>query len=161
MGRHLGLASPKLITTIEDDDSYGRVERRPPASWFEPEMARVDGRVRRFVEQHAMAGFAGALAEKRFTGRNNHKGASHDYRMICDLAEPVCYSSEEFDAYIEWLRRRTAALITNELVWEQIEYVADALLARGSLTAHEFRAVLQEWQDATVRRWQERRSSPR
>ena len=142
---------PKAITMVEDDDSFGRVEYHPPGAWYESDLARTDTRVRRFSEQIAMAGLAGGLAEKRLTGRHNHKGASHDYRLVAHWTEPVCYSPREHQAYIEWLARRTEALIENDFLWEQIEAVADALLARESLTAREMKAVLRDHADASTR----------
>lgn len=100
---HVGCRPPTVITTIEDDDAFGRVPCHPPGAWYEPEEARTDARVRRFCERVAMTGLAGVLAEKRLTGRHNHKGAGDDYRLVAHWTEPVCYSPAEHEAYIEWL----------------------------------------------------------
>jgi hypothetical protein len=142
---HVGCRPPTVITMIEDDDAFGRVPWDPPGAWYEPEAARNDARVRRFCEQLAMTGLAGVLAEKRLTGRHNHKGAGDDYRLVAHWTGPVCYSPAEHQAYIEWLTRRTEALIKNDFVWEEIEAVANALLVKESLTARELRSVLRDY----------------
>jgi hypothetical protein len=92
-----------------------------------------------------MTALAGPLAEKRFTGRFNRRGAGYsgtpmvvrgsDYDMVSDLVLRLAGDdAQEQLALGRWLQRRTENMLSNR--WKAVEAVAAALVERGTIEGH-------------------------
>ena len=103
---------------------------------------------RQLVEDHIIISYAGSLAERRQRGRSNHRGAQSDYADVVGLADRLCGSAEEVDAYLAWLRIRATNSVNAN--WDLIESVAQALLARQKLSGDELHEVIQAFYDARL-----------
>ena len=73
-----------------------------------------------------------------------------DLAMILALVKRMAGSPKEQDAYCEWLRLRTADLLGQLSIWDQVDAVTGALLERETLTGRQLRSVIQEWNLAHV-----------
>lgn len=133
----------KRASIIEDDDTAGRVTHRPIGDWFQPDI-EIDGRTRRRIKTEIMTFWAGTLAEERqgeSTPEQLEVGFASDRASISDLAVYSTGSIYEAEAYIEWLRRRTEALLNRWGVWSAIEAVADALIEERELSGRRVREI--------------------
>ena len=123
---------------------------RPPGSWFQPD-ASIDGRVRRRLEDEIMIALAGPEAQSHVSTKAAvQAGAGFDWPQAADLAPYVAGSDLETEAFVEWLRLRTANLVIGQpLVWACIEALATRLMERSTLKGHEVRETISAtYQDA-------------
>lgn len=86
--------------------------------------------------------FAGHVAEKELSGRNNHLGARDDYERAVAYAMAASGSNEESDAFLAWLHVRTHQLITHH--WPEVEAVAAALLREKTLSGRRVCEIIQQ-----------------
>ncbi len=140
---------PRSASIVGDETSNtkGRV-LTTAARWLRPD-GEVDGRAEIRLHREIMVCLAGVTAERRFTGRNSHVGASHDYAIAADLAIYATTCIEETNALLKWLGIRTESLVSRH--WRLIEGVADALLATNTLNAAQITAAIRKaagWSDA-------------
>lgn len=148
----------KSISVIEDDDSYGRVEHAPPTGeWFRPDI-EINTRTRTRIEEQVMIGLAGAETEAKWAKRAQgapadlktrlEVGARHDTHGIMHLALYVCASTEETEAYIEWLRQRVLNMVghdpdtDDDRYWWLVSTLADAVQTAGSLPWRKAQTIL-------------------
>jgi ATP-dependent Zn protease len=88
-----------------------------------------------------MVGMAGKLAEEVIVGHASHaRHYDHDENGISEIVSRVCIGADEGDAFCAWLAVRTRRLVTVRR--REIETVADALLARGTLSDEEVDSLL-------------------
>lgn len=85
---------------------------------------------------------AGSIAQRRI----NPRGFRHDHsRSDYEGAEHVLWhlvgSEEEFDAYFQLLEIQTKNILN--LLWEQVERVAEALLESKTLSEEELERLLE------------------
>ncbi|MBA2625825.1 MAG: hypothetical protein H0U89_09495 [Acidimicrobiia bacterium] len=121
------------VSIERDESTLGRVEHRPRGAAFRPDV-EVDGRTRRALDVDIVIGWAGPLAEERFTGQFNEPGAQRDLDRGFDCTLYITQGdTEEAGAYLEWLRFRTLRLMREPLLWPQVEGVAAALRERREL----------------------------
>jgi hypothetical protein len=84
-----------------------------------------------------MISLAGALAQKRVLPRSLRSWQSRgDYQKATILAQRFCPSVVETKAFLKWLEVRTQNRL--DAHWKTVELIANALLARKSLSAKEF-----------------------
>jgi hypothetical protein len=119
--------------------------------------AAFDDALRREVEELLVVAWAGVLAPQiqdgtfddsdnrsvwvtdeeggeRSEGRADELELGEDLVRIVTTAVQVCSGEAyEADAFVEWMRRRTAGLLRREIVWAQVAAVAAALLASDRL----------------------------
>jgi hypothetical protein len=110
------------ISTVEDDDSMGRVSHAPPrGDWLHPDI-EVTGRVRNWLEAHIMISLAGAETERAWYRRQDGQpgsrearvkrealirlGGQHDMHAAVDMADYMCHGTAELEPYLEWQRQR-------------------------------------------------------
>jgi hypothetical protein len=128
----------KRVSIIPDHDTLGWVLGRKVPGWFEPDVER-DGRHRNWIQEEVQVLFAGGLAEARWTGRQNHVGAAHDYQMIDRLTENACGSEEGIHAYRVWLRECARDLVNQW--WFIIEHMAAVLMLEREISGRHARQV--------------------
>lgn len=128
-------------SVIEDEDTLGRVNFTPPGNDFRPDI-EVDARTQRRIEHTIVVALAGPLAGEKFSGATNETIAANDWETVIGLAEYVCGSPEQTEAYVEWLRVRASDLIEHPLFCARVERVADALVRDKELSARELRDLL-------------------
>jgi hypothetical protein len=132
----------KRVSINEGDDHFGTCEGHEPPSWLQSD-GSVNARTRSWIERRIMGLLAGSVAEKRFTGRSNPDGARQDRRCAVNLAEYVCGNDEEIEAYLAWLKIRTANLLARPERWAMVEAVAQALLEREAISGRQAKATAQ------------------
>jgi hypothetical protein len=84
---------------------------------------------------------AGPEAERRATGRFPEPG-NPDHTNALFLANELNAAPDEAEAYVEWLRRRTANLLKDEIAWQAVETLVSALLERPSISYRLARALI-------------------
>jgi ATP-dependent Zn protease len=104
-------------------------------------------RSRRVVERELISLFAGHAAETIFLGRSSRSSlttlhASDDFQRAVALAQNLCGSDEEVEAYLHWLTVRASNLI--EFHWSEVEIVAGALSGKRTINGKEVRALIRE-----------------
>lgn len=107
---------------------------------FNPE---VDDR--RLVEQRLkpgiLSGFAGVIAERRFTGRRHDwAGAAYDLHQATDAIDFIVGSERQAQKYHDYLWVVADDAVTNN--WPAIEALALGLLARKRMSGRETRSFL-------------------
>jgi hypothetical protein len=143
-GREAGTAHAFKSASIEEDaDSLGRVIHNSPGAWFQPDIA-TDSRTRKRLETEIMGSLAGFLAVERAGYPNASDGSEKDLSTAAMLAGYVCGSVEETEAYIEWLRLRTVALLGREFVWRGVVALATALESTGTIRWREAKSLIVE-----------------
>jgi hypothetical protein len=100
------------------------------------------------LQGEIMAFFAGTTAESRYRGCRTARGAGHDRTIIADLVSRIAAGPDEERACLRWLSLRTERLVAAH--WPTVELVAQALLARGTLTGKQLVAVIREADAARV-----------
>jgi hypothetical protein len=120
-----------------------RVLGVPVGEWFQPDVG-IGGRGRRRIEGDIATLLAGPLAEARYRqcGVAALAGAETDYRHADGLADYVCASNAETEAYLAWLSVRTAHVLGNGYWWSSVERLADALMADDELGYQQARAII-------------------
>jgi hypothetical protein len=163
--RRLGLGVTGA-SIVEDDETVGRVHGYAPGAKYLEQLeigmeVAFDGRTRKRIEQEIMCAWAGTLAEERLGELNEAQravGARDDVEVIRELAWRLHQGNDyEAEPFVEWLRRRTEGVLARELVWVQVEAVAEALLAERTLSGRRFREVRQQAVDDWLAARTERR----
>jgi len=145
------------VTIVETEDACGYVMKTKPPAWLRPDVDRMTARGERWLENEILIGLVGMEAERKFTGRRNHLGASSDYRHAADLAEYLYPLGEPvYDKFMAFMVERARAFVASPIVWEEIQAIAEALLARSKLTCKEVKQILRDRLMAKV----EKRADP-
>jgi hypothetical protein len=112
-----------LKTVIRALDGYGPNDEDDEAEPQHPVGVATDA---------VMVLLAGRLAEERILGRVGPDAIyAHDEAAVVEIVSRVCMDADEIDAFITFVTARTGRHLR---VWrKQIEAVADALLAHGTL----------------------------
>jgi len=140
---HTMRGSFRRATVIETDDALGYVLRRQSRAFYR-RMAAGDWTPHTEVRAYEllMCTMAGTLAEKRFTGRRNRRGAGwngtpfvergSDLDTVGDFVLRLAGTdADEQRALVRWLTRRTENMLMCR--WKAVEAVAAALVAQGTI----------------------------
>ena len=92
------------------------------------------------IEDMIISSLAGALAEKKYSGRFNHLGAESDRQSIIAFAEDVAGTGRALQKYIEWLNEVAKNIV--ELRWNEIVLIAEALYEKKTLSYKEIKTLL-------------------
>lgn len=133
----------KYVTIIPGEDTLGHIRFEGFGSDFHPDHD-VSPRVRAKLERAIMCSLAGGIAEAKFRGRHNHRGASGDYFNTVDFAEYVTHSVKEAEAYINWLSIRTAHLFSLPYVWAGVAGLAAALIEQRHIGSRAARQIVRD-----------------
>ena len=90
-------------------------------------------------------GLAGLVAENKFASPNkiNKLPSSHpDLDTITDIADRLCWSSEERDAYLNFMWVRTRNIM--EKYWKAVQAVAQDLVNRKTLHYKETQQIIKK-----------------
>lgn len=105
----------------------------------DPRRWQVDlgGRGRQQTEMEILARWVGLVSESRacFNDQEPPGGWGPTLEALAALGRRVTRNPEENDAYLEWLRRRAQGLIGIPEIWEAVEALAEALLAKGAVSS--------------------------
>jgi hypothetical protein len=130
------------IVADEVEGSVGRVTANRAPSWFRPDV-QMDRRHRTLCEMEIRELLAGFEAERRFTGRRNHVGASRDLERAADYADWVTGGSvEEVEPYLDRLSVEVALLFDTDIHWRAVQRLAEELVLRGELSGSEARSII-------------------
>lgn len=133
------------ICIVPDGDSAGAVHHPivdDPDGW---DMDEDEKSV--LIDKHVMICFAGGLAQERFSGSYDEDGCEQDRFDAIDYASRRCNSTEESEAYLNWLQIRTKNLVNHPVRWFQIQRLAEAMLDRQELS---FDEALKIYRDAAT-----------
>jgi hypothetical protein len=131
----------RAISIEPDEDAYGRTYMAKLGERFRPDI-EVNTRTRITIEREVMIFLAGPEAERLKTGRRNNVGARHDYQCVGILLGYAVGEQDEFAAYLEWLRCRTANHVRQPMFWARVELLAQCLLDQRRMTRHEATALV-------------------
>ncbi len=92
------------------------------------------------LERLIIHDYTGVIAEKRFKGRHNWKGARYDLHNLGRLSLYLVGSEDQETAFLKWLWTRAVDLVN--LRWNEIQIVAQALIEKKTLTSGEIRKLL-------------------
>jgi ATP-dependent Zn protease len=128
--------------SIEPDlekGSLGHCRKHHLPSLKDAEFADDTPRHRTRMEREIICFFAGGIAERHFRGRRNNVGASRDLTAAVSLAECLCGSLKETEAYLNWLYIRAENLVLVQHHWAGVQRMAKELLAHRILTGRQAR----------------------
>ncbi len=111
-------------------EGYLRHEPRKEAFLGEEE---EKPRARSLVERDIIVSLAGSAAVFLLTGSHDRAGAWADRHRAMDLAESVCGSGRECEAYVRWLCVRCEDMLKVQANWHALETLAEELLLHGSV----------------------------
>ena len=97
-------------------------------------------RTRDRVQWLIMVFLGGREAERRFTGRYNHGGATGDMHQVFNMASYLASSDDEIDALVRWLTIRTRNSL--DVYWAFVEGLAAALLEEQQMRGKRVREVM-------------------
>jgi ATP-dependent Zn protease len=131
----------KYVTIEQGEDSLGNVTPFTHPKSFRPDLYD-DWKTRKRIEHQIMTCFAGHAAELAFSGRKSWKGASSDNHEAVNLASYLCGSVKQTEVYLNWMWERTFDWVKQPLHWRVIRVVAENLLTKKNLKAHEVRRII-------------------
>jgi ATP-dependent Zn protease len=136
---------------VREEDSLGRLTRPPSyGTGFEPELD-YKGTSKPWIEQEIMSLLAAGTAVDLLTGREDWgegEVESSDLQKAHVLAEMVCGSNEEVEAYLNWLAIRTRNMLSNPPYWAAVEALAGALLEQQEIGYRKARKIIGDAMDA-------------
>jgi len=91
-------------------------------------------RTRISIENDMMVSLAGGAAVFLLTGKHDFIGKWSDDHKVMDLAENVCRSRRECEAYINWLFIRCESMLRSPANWHALESLAEELLAKETMS---------------------------
>jgi hypothetical protein len=100
-------------------------------------------RAKRRIEQEAIIAAAGNIAERFFTKMRIVVGSCSDYCSVFDLLSLHSGDTDEVSAYHALVAIRARNLLLHPFHWVIVEAIAEALLARRTLTYSQARAIAQ------------------
>ena len=94
------------------------------------------------LQDNAVATLAGAVADRKFSGRRNLKGAEDDRQSVVEHLSWLSESNRRIKALYSYLH--IIAEETVDCYWPFIERVAGALLEHKTLSGKQIRRIIQE-----------------
>lgn len=91
------------------------------------------GWTRSSLERDVMVSLAGNVAVHLLTGTHDRIGAWADHHMAMDLAEHICSSRRQGEAFVRWLSIRIEDMLGSPANWHAVESLAEELMVRGKL----------------------------
>ncbi len=127
-------------TIVPAPDYSGQVKHESPLRRTRLDIDGSD-RARMRAESAIIVSLAGPAAQKRFNPRSwrSHHG-EYDFKLVTDLALRLNGDGKTATAYCTWL-----SIVADNLVsanWQWVEIIAQALLARGTLSGDEVRNLI-------------------
>jgi len=141
----LGLRSINNITIIRKGNALGCTKSDTiikPVDYEIDNSASFESKIMRQI----MTRFAGHVAAKKFTGRENNVGASDDFEIVEFLLDSLATGRDQkASRYLRnYLYRRTELLVKHK--WSLIKAVAKELLVKKTLDRDEFKKILIKWE---------------
>ncbi len=96
------------------------------------------------LERLAMIYLAGQAAECILTGRNIRAGSGQDNSYAIDYLSYLTGSTEELEAYWNWLAIRTSAILRLPALWQVIQALAIELLRKKYIGGRRAYQIIQE-----------------
>ena len=121
----------RSVTIKAAAESLGMVRFHRWPKWVIPNTAEFnERRARAWLEKQAQISFAGQIAETIHTGRRPARRYFHarDNDHAFDNATVVCGSDDECSAWLDWLFIRTRDQLSQQLVWNAVEALAEELM---------------------------------
>ena len=140
----------RYVTIEPDEESLGHVMYTKFSDSFRPDIDS-DRKIRKPLEKAIITAFAGPIAEQIFSGRKNPIGASRDFHSASDYVSYLCVSSEESEAYINWLWIKTKKMIMNPTKWCSVKRLAEELLDCRRIGYVKARKIIKESMAREVR----------
>jgi hypothetical protein len=103
-----------------------------------------DDRAFHIIEREILILFSGAAAERRYSGRNNRRGAGADFEMARELALRIYEGGRIVEKYLAYQVELAERFIGNPVHWVQVEAVAAALVKHRTLSGRRARTICRE-----------------
>jgi ATP-dependent Zn protease len=155
----------KRVSIAPDDEegSLGHCHHASPLSGFDPDVYGYDmgSKTWHWLERETLILVAGLVAEARFKGKHDWRGAQSDLSFAYRLADYLCSSTKETRKYISWMMERARNLFDsrNGLRWRQVRYVARELLSKKTISGKNVRELCQKATLDMLRESQARRKA--
>lgn len=133
--------------TIRPDGEYEGYMRHPRS---DPQ-GRV--RSRAAIEKEIVVSLAGSASIFLLTGRRDRIGAWADHQKALDLAECVCSSRRECEAYMSWLYTRCEDMLRSQANWHALETLAEELQLQETINYRKTKEIIK----AAKRQFRQRR----
>ena len=98
----------------------------------------------RLVQKDIEIRFAGGIAEKIYTGRNNNVGARSDRHWAAELIIDHIPNPKRLDYFIQYLWLGVEDELKKPLNWASVEAIADYLLEHKTLHSRKARLIARE-----------------
>lgn len=147
----------KYVTIKSNGDYEGYMRHEEQRDTIRPEWDELR-RTRSSIEKDIMVCLAGSAAIFLLTGKRDHIGAWADRHRAMELAENICSSRRECEAYVNWLYIRCEEMLRSQANWHALETLAEELLiqetisykkATGLIKAAKRQFRQRRWRDAT------------
>jgi hypothetical protein len=136
----------RRVTIVPNETSLGHTSVRYPRWWRHTPNEEITPHREGVIVRFAVMKLAGHVAECRVSRRHNWRGARTDMAQaggVHDLIEQLGgWDDGTHGAAFTYLWRRTEMLLARPEVWCQVEAVAAALLARGTLRTDDIQQVI-------------------
>lgn len=134
------------VTIVEHEDSVGSMTL-PPSYWsgFNPDVDQSRGSRAR-IEKEIMVLLAGEIAVDIHTGREDWGEVvtylGSDLHTASDLADYVTTSSDESEAFLNWLIIRTRNMLSLPHWSDAVNALAAALIEHGEIGYRKARQII-------------------
>ena len=129
-----------LVTIVPTDECKGRVQYEPMPEWFQPDVD-LSPEAEALIRTEVITFFAGSFAQGPIDGDTEAEDSSWgDFIKAHNLASYATGSNDDLETYLKECEQEAERLVKNH--WSAIEALAFALLAKGTLTGDEARAII-------------------
>jgi hypothetical protein len=146
----------KKVTIVPREGSAGRCHHEKLLRGKHPEVDDSNpARLRK--EKLIMVALAGPIAQQLYNPRSYRRHhAMRDHQTAAEVVENLSRSSEEANAYIEWLQIRTKDRLREPANWGAVQALANELLRRSTLEGREVKPVILRGVNAAYHAWNRR-----
>ena len=130
--------------------TLGHCRGRESGPGFRPDI-ETNPRTRNRLESLVMGILAGAIAEQKFTGKNNWAGSCSDREKALSFASHMSGGGKVLDTYVEYLWARTEELVCTPIHWECIKALAEKLVAERTVSGKAVNKLIQDVRNAFIR----------
>jgi len=127
----LGLKFQNVTVKPNIDGTLGCLSKLNAPKWFRPEV-EMTARTRVMAERRIVVFFAGRSAQEQFLGKQIRSGFESDYDAGVALAAYFCSDSDVADAYLNYCRTVSRAIVRR--YWAEVATIATALAGNETLT---------------------------
>jgi len=134
------------VTVIpnSDDNTLGHFKQGKAPNFLRDADCDRSPKIRMELEKLAMVDLAGQAAEYLLTGRKHKAGSEEDNHHALNCLSYLTGSTEELEAYWNWLAIRAKATLKIPALWQAIQTLAVELLNKKYIGGRRAHQIIQE-----------------